>query len=166
MTDYTFSIVVHELSQEQAFQASELDGCLGGGATAGVPYVEFELETEMPEYAVDAAIRGLTATDLEPVRIDVDAITIAGIAERTGATRQAVRMWVEGERRAGFPMPYSFAHGLRTWLWADVYPWLRSNSVDINAEYSVAPLPARLIQRYNGKLAEGAGTFSPVPTSA
>lgn len=160
MTEYVFSIVVRDLSEEQAFDVFELEGSLGGGAVAGVAYVEFELETDMPEAAVDAAVHGLKAMGIEPIRVDVDAVGIAGVAERTGASRQAVRMWVEGERREGFPAPYSYSNGLRTWRWADVFAWLIEKQIAVEGEYSVTPVPAQVADCYNGHLADPTGPYA------
>lgn len=154
MTEYVYSIIVRDISEEQAFAVIDLPGALGAGSVGGLPYVEFEATTDMPDAAVDTALRALRGMGLEPLRLDVDLVNIAGIAERTGVSRQAVRMWIEGERRRDFPLPYSASGGLRTWLWSDVHPWLVANKVPLEEEYAASPLPSETVHCFNGHLAD------------
>ncbi|MDN4473722.1 hypothetical protein [Demequina zhanjiangensis] len=158
MSEIAFSIVVRELSDDQMFETFEIEGSRGGGEANGVPYVDFLVETDMPEHTLDASIHALKEMGIEPVRVETDLVNISGIAQRTGATRQAVRMWAEGERREAFPMPFSAA--MRVWLWSDVYAWLRANKKQILDEYSAEPLSPELIECYNGHLADGDGPYA------
>ncbi|MEV4058392.1 hypothetical protein AB0J55_44905 [Amycolatopsis sp. NPDC049688] len=60
-----------------------------------------------------------------------DLVTKADIADRAGATVQAVGQWVRGVRRKGLPFPEPFnLVGGGVWLWADVNDWLRRAGKD------------------------------------
>ena len=160
MAVYSFSIVVRALSEEQAFDVFDLDDCVGGGATSGIPYVGFEVDTDMPETALDRAIEGLRSLGLEPERIDMDLVNASAIAERVGVSRQAVRHWSEGERAEGFPSPFSSSNGQRIWRWSDVFAWLRANAKDVEPEYESEPLPSSVVQCFNGHLADPLGPYA------
>jgi hypothetical protein len=55
-----------------------------------------------------------------------DLVSRGDIAERCGATPQAVGQWVRGERHRGQPFPEPYNHvGGGVWLWGDVNEWLR-----------------------------------------
>lgn len=159
MTTYVFAVVLRALSEDQVDAVAEIDGVIRVGATAGINYVEFEFDGDMPESHVDGALNQLRSKGLEPVRIDPDLVTTSAIAERADVSRQAVRLWVEGERREGFPMPYSPANGQRIWMWSDVYPWLVAHGIPLAPEYSFAPLATQLIVCFNGYLADPNGPY-------
>jgi hypothetical protein len=83
------------------------------------------------------AVRAATAfiTDIqnalpkaEPVMVARDLVNITDIAERAGVTREAVRNWAVGKRRAGqFPTALGALGGQKVWEWAPVNAWLRLN---------------------------------------
>lgn len=82
--------------------------------------------------AARKAIHALTAAGIRIHRLCEDLVTRTEIAERTGKTRQAVGLWVRGERRAvnqpAFPEPYHpLAGGI--WLWGEVNAWLQRAGV-------------------------------------
>lgn len=58
-------------------------------------------------------------------RVYSDLVTRAQIAERAGVTRQAVGLWIRGERHTdpAFPEPHVLGGG-GLWLWRDVDQWL------------------------------------------
>lgn len=63
------------------------------------------------------------------VRVDPDYVSISDIAERTGRTRESVRLLVEGKRGPGsFPVPTGIiGDGSRFWPWAVVVDWFASH---------------------------------------
>ena len=64
----------------------------------------------------------------EPVMVARDLVDITDIAERVGVTRETVRHWADGKRRAGqFPAPLATPGGQRIWEWAPVNAWLHLN---------------------------------------
>lgn len=157
--EYAFSVTVESLTDDQMMDCGAIPGSLGGGTAGTVSYVDFEIETDMPDSHVDAALHGLIRMGIEPRGIDLDPVTISRIAKRTGTSRQGVRMWVTGERRNGFPAPVSAADGDPVWWWSDVYPWIVDNGLDLDEDYYAAPLPTDTIMMFNGYLADPAGSF-------
>lgn len=76
--------------------------------------------------AAQKAINIIAEAGIKVRRLSEDLVSRAGIAERTGMTRQAVGMWIRGERRKdqlAFPEPYHPVAG-GIWLWSDVNTWL------------------------------------------
>ena len=61
-------------------------------------------------------------------RMYEDFVTRGDIAQRAGVSRQAVGLWVRGERLQESPFPgvYSTVGG-GIWLWGEVDGWLREN---------------------------------------
>jgi len=68
----------------------------------------------------------LRSIDVRPIRFCEDFVTRADIAERAGVSRQAVGLWVRGERKSAFPESYSPVAG-GIWLFGEVDCWLRAN---------------------------------------
>jgi hypothetical protein len=62
-------------------------------------------------------------------------VTLAGVADRAGVTREAVRLWSTGQRgRGGFPPPLMMtAAGERVWDWQQVGRWLERNEMQLYA---------------------------------
>jgi predicted DNA-binding transcriptional regulator AlpA len=53
-------------------------------------------------------------------------VTMALIAERTGRSREGIRLLIEGSRGPGdFPAPRQLDATRRVWLWSDVDRWFR-----------------------------------------
>lgn len=82
------------------------------------------------EAAIHAA-QVLDASGIDVERSYPDLVTRGDIAERLGVTRQAVGLWIRGERKDAhrFPTPTSMVAG-GVWLWGDVVEWARLNGVD------------------------------------
>lgn len=63
-----------------------------------------------------------------PVAVDRDLVSVTDIADRVEVTREAVRHWSAGRRRAGrFPAPVGTPSGSKVWEWSQVHSWLREN---------------------------------------
>lgn len=84
------------------------------------------------------------------VRIDLDLVNVAEIAERCNVTRETARLWASGERRQGFPHSYTIAGQSKLWSWADVYSWLKQNNLQIADSYEDRPLDLAFIEVCNG----------------
>ncbi|EME22064.1 hypothetical protein [Rhodococcus triatomae] len=54
------------------------------------------------------------------------------VADRAGCTRQAVALWVNGQRHQDdpFPSPFNLTLG-QSWLWGEVQAWLVRRGIDI-----------------------------------
>ncbi len=101
------------------------------GSTDGVQYLDFDREADSLSNAIMSAISDVeTITGVEVVRIaDAGLISMAEIAERTGRTRESVRLLVAGERGpGGFPPPVTDPRNrYRLWRPADVDSWFSAN---------------------------------------
>lgn len=73
------------------------------------------------------AVRRVVPTAV-PIAADRDLVSVTDIADRVGVTREAVRNWSAGKRRAGrFPAPVGTPSGSKVWEWTAVHSWLRDN---------------------------------------
>lgn len=120
----------------------------------GVPYVT---ALQVAPNGLQAAHR-LVARVMEhggKVRsVDFDYVTRSEIAERLGATRQAVTHWVTGMRQADFPFPRpAIQAGVSLWCWSDVVDWAMVSNHGGNED--VCLLSADEIAVINGELAAG-----------
>lgn len=85
-----------------------------------------------------------------PSRIEPDhLVTLAAIAERSGLSREYIRLLSTSKRGpGGFPAPVTYAdHKTRLWHWPDVARWLTENhtakvEVDAHAADLVSALNA------------------------
>jgi hypothetical protein len=81
------------------------------------------------------------------LRLDQDLVSISDIAERTGRTRESVRLLADGKRGpGGFPAPVgSVGDAIRVWPWAAVADWFRISLNEDLGERGVAPESAALV---------------------
>jgi hypothetical protein len=122
------------------------------GARDGAQYGAFDREADSFSEALASAIRDVTSTvrGLRVVRIEPDElVTLAAIAERSGLSREYIRLLSVHKRGpGGFPAPVTYAdHKTRLWHWPDVAHWLAEHDkakveVDAHAADLVAALNA------------------------
>ncbi len=97
------------------------------GSTDGVQYLDFDREADSLSDAIMSAISNVeSVSGVEVVRLaDAGLISMAEIAERTGRSRESVRLLVAGERGpGGFPPPVTDPRSrYRLWRPADVDSW-------------------------------------------
>jgi hypothetical protein len=115
-----------EASADALFEAGCDDATIGRvGATQ---YLDFDREAASfadavfdATRAVEGALPGARVVHLEPD----DLVTMSEIAERTGRTRESVRLLVSGDRGpGGFPAPAThFRSRQRMWRWQEVAAW-------------------------------------------
>lgn len=108
--------------------AADLDDFLWsgeGGTAVATVFAESDAVAEADRAAarIETALPGA-----QVVRVQPDLVTMSGIADRVGVSRQAVRLWVTGEATPAFPAPFAVlepqAKPVKVWRWADVTPWL------------------------------------------
>lgn len=165
MRAHTFTLIlegpedVDSALEDAVFQAGCDDAALG--RRGGTVYLEFDREGERFLEVLLSAIRdagripGVRVARVEPDEL----VTAAGIGERTGRTRESVRLLAGGARGpGGFPPPVSGAseRRIRLWRWSEVAEWFETQGL---AEGKGAE--ARMIAAVNGALdlirnAEGA----------
>jgi hypothetical protein len=121
------------------------------GVRDGAQYAAFDRESPSFSEALTSAIRDITSavSDLQVVRIEPDElVTMAAIAERSGLSREYIRLLSTHARGPGnFPVPVTYAdHKTRLWHWPDVAHWL---TVHHKAKIEVDAHAADLIAAMN-----------------
>jgi uncharacterized small protein (DUF1192 family) len=107
-----------------------------------------------------------SAPELHIIRVDLDLVTVAEIAERAGVTAENARLWAGGKRRKNFPAAFCQAGNSKLWAWADVFAWLEAQGIGIAETYEEHPLPVDLVESFNGSCARYRATWaSSVPTA-
>ena len=132
MRTYNFSLLI---SQPTVDEEAAADKLYGGGCddalfsvSGGVYEVEFDREAASLKDAVLSAIRDVKNAEIGAHVMRVvpdDLVSANAIAERSGKTRQAVRLWILGERGQGFPAPRAMVGKSPVWSWATIAEWLR-----------------------------------------
>jgi hypothetical protein len=118
----------------------------------GVAKVTAPVDADDPETAalwLIATLRRLLP-DARPVRLGQDLVSISGIAERIGRTRESVRLLVHGSRGPGnFPPAVgAVGDGIRVWPWAVVVDWFRDDlGVDLG-ERGIPPEVAAAVDAW------------------
>lgn len=120
------------------------------GAFSITAYVDAS-SSEDAVHALDCHLQEATP-EISMQRIDEDLVTATEISVRLGnVTRETVRLWSQGKRRAGFPAHrLILSGGTKLWVWADVHAWLEASGlVDTNEP---RPLATDCVDWYNGHL--------------
>lgn len=134
MPEFEFMLVVEGAdpqSDEVAYALYEA-GCSDAliRSCDGIDYLDFDREAESLEEAVLSAVTDIESVDgLKVVRLaDAGLVSMADIAERTGRTRESVRLLVAGERGpGGFPPPVTDPRArYRLWRATEVEHWMRT----------------------------------------
>ncbi len=117
----------------------------------GVTYAEVDRAAESFEVAVEAAVKDMVAAGLRVRRVAPDPlVSLADIAQRTGRTKEGVRLLTIGSRGpGGFPAPIlSHRGGQRYWSWPEVAAWFRAAELA-----DVEPDPAEgMVHAFNAAL--------------
>lgn len=132
MAVYTFTLIVDgpdlqsESNSEALFEAGCDDALVGRAGT--LQYVDFDREAAAlsdavftATEAIEGAVPGAIVIHLEPD----DLVSMTEIAERTGRTRESVRLLITGERGPGRfpPAATHFKTRNRMWEWHAVARW-------------------------------------------
>jgi hypothetical protein len=152
-----------DVLDDEQFDALYEAGCDDAlfGVRDGAQYGAFDREANSFSDALATAIRDVTSAvaGLQVVRIEPDElVTMAAIAERSGLSREYIRLLSTNERGpGGFPAPVTYAdHKTRLWHWPDVAHWLTAHEkakvdVDIHAADLVAAMNAALDLREHAR---------------
>jgi len=132
MTRHEFTLIVEgpDLQDDayiEALFAAGFDDAIVG-RVGSIQYVDFDRESESFADAVFSATEDLEAVVAEGRVVHLepdDLVTMSEIAERTGRTRESVRLLVSGDRGPGsFPAPAThFRSRQRMWRWQAVAVW-------------------------------------------
>lgn len=162
MTTYQFALIVEgpDLQADEMVKALFEAGCDDAlvGSTDGVQYLDFDRDAASLEDAVLSAVADVERVDgAEVVRLaGASVVSMAEIANRTGRTRESVRLLVAGERGpGGFPPPMTDPRSrYRLWYWSDVARWFTDHfDTDIAQpdDHMRAAISAGLELRYHAR---------------
>ena len=131
MPSQQFTLIVEgaDLRSARVFDALFEAGC--DDATVGsideTHQIDFDRDAANLGEAILSAVRDVEKVEGLRVRrvVDIDLVSVADIAKRTGRTRESVRSLVAGARGpGGFPAPVPGpGSGYRFWRWPDVKQW-------------------------------------------
>jgi len=133
MKTYAFTLVlsgftnITEQIEDRFFEAGCDDALLS--FRDGVPYLDFDREAESPREAILSAVHDVEKAGLgaRVIRVEPDdLVTASEIAERTGRSRESIRLLAAGKRgQGGFPPPFrGMKRRTRLWRWSEVALWL------------------------------------------
>lgn len=165
--NYEFSVQVTGLDIKNKSQLKQLKNdaiTIVPFASNGLILLSVEITAESPESAFSAFKSFLSeyASDIKIKRVDLDLVSLSQIAERLDVTREAVRLWAIGERRKGFPEPFTSAGQSLLWAWSEVFDWLTEEEIQDDP----LPLPINLIEHSNGVYARDRKSATPTMTLA
>ncbi|MFI6305915.1 hypothetical protein ACIBCH_28895 [Amycolatopsis thailandensis] len=126
MGQYELIFTIDHLEEDRAFEISNtIDVMYSEHGRTSLLTVTSEGDTALAA-ATDVVVQLETQFGVVIHRAYEDLVTKADIAERAGATVQAVGQWARGVRQKElrFPEPFNLVGG-GVWLWADVNEWLR-----------------------------------------
>lgn len=129
MTVYDFTFVVDADPEDEAFEDRFIEaGCDDATFVVmrGNALLSFDREAETYKDAVLSAYEQIIATGTEIIRFEPDfLVSAAEIAARSNITKQAVGMFIKGERRDGFPAPTARVNSASPlWDWVEVSGWM------------------------------------------
>lgn len=99
--------------------------------TNGLATLEFDREADSFATAVSSAIADVSKASpkISVARLAPDDFANASeLARRAGVSREAVRKWMDGARRGGFPAPRTSVGSSIVWSWLEVAGWLRKEA--------------------------------------
>lgn len=101
----------------------------------GTVYLDFDRQAASLEEAVLSAIKNVESSSVGAVVASVapeDFVTESDIAKRLEIGRQAVSLWIKGERRKIMPFPkpvMKLSEKSPFWKWREVIEWLYNNQL-------------------------------------
>jgi hypothetical protein len=97
----------------------------------GVVCLDFDREANSLDQAILSAIKDIETSGVgaKANHIEGAFVTISEIAERSGYTKQAISLFIQGKRGPGdFPVPFAGINSNSPiWRWRDVVRWLQDN---------------------------------------
>lgn len=167
MSRFEFTIVATGLPidgdewEDSLYEAGCDDALVG--LQRGLFVLDFSREADTLADAVESACADTRRAGATIIRIEPDPlVSPSDIAERATITRQAVSLYVNGERGEGFPTPVACVSGSRPlWKWSEVAVWLHTAGKIDRSVVEAAQLFERLnvdenfVGRYAGADASG-----------
>ena len=132
MRTYNFCLLISPPTVDEETAADRLyaSGCGDAmfSVSGGIYEVEFDREAATLKDAVTSAMRDVKVANIgaRVLRVVPDDLVNANtIAERSGKTRQAVSLWIRGERGTDFPAPITRVGQSPIWSWLTIAKWLQ-----------------------------------------
>ncbi len=161
MKSFNFTLIFEGLDEltEEVVEALYEAGCDDAlfGERSATPFGEFDREAVNFSNAVLSAIRCVESAvpSLRVVRVEPDdLVSLTVIADRTGRTRESVRLLASGKRGpGGFPEPLAWIDAnTRVWQWSNVAIWFKEKmaedvKLDAGAPQFIAALNGTLEAR-------------------
>lgn len=154
MSTYSIIAIIEGFELENTFQNAYLDEqdyVSVVGETFGVMTIDVSIQSPSPVEAIRQLRHDLKTINVSILRVDPDLVNTSEIARRLDVSRETVRLWSLGRRRAGFPSPYSDVGDSQIWRWAHVWEWAVGQHLPIDGDER--PLPADCVDMINGDLA-------------
>lgn len=135
--EHEFTLILSGFDQlTDEIEDAVVKGCpdaLGLGIRNCVPHIAFFVDDDSLLDAVTAAIRQVENLGIGTVqRVEPDELVgLSDIGRRIGMTREAVRLYANGERGpGGFPQPIATpSRNARVWKWHDVVAWFAEHGL-------------------------------------
>lgn len=139
MTSYEFTLRLNREVTDDEIEALYEAGCGDAGIETGSlgALADFNREASSLAEAITSAARDIEKVPgLRAVGVKCDnMVTLLNIADRTGVSREAVRLWATGGRGpGGFPPPAMITTGgEKVWDWEQVVPWIERSHKSLEA---------------------------------
>ena len=138
MATYEFELILNRDTTDEEADAL-FEACDGDlGISYGGPEGSRATFTREGPRLTDIVIKTINQVEsvggLRVVAVDADPlVTVQDIAERSGRTRESVRLLINGQRGpGGFPQPaLGSAPRRRLWRWSEVGAWLHEDIADL-----------------------------------
>jgi len=133
MKNFEFTIIasgfdLHSNYEDALFEAGCSDATIS--IQKGVMIAEFDREAVSFSRAVASACQNVHTAGFHVDRVEPDhLVSLSEIAERANLSRQAISLYIKGERSSGFPTPaakVTSKHPL--WDWHEVASWLHEKN--------------------------------------
>lgn len=142
--NYQFTLVLKDVDENTSELEDSLyeTGCDDAliNYKNGTVYLDFDRKAYTLEDAVVSAIKEVESSSVGAVVANVapeDLVTETEVAKRLHVKRQAVSLWIKGERRASknFPKPImKLSNRSPLWKWREVVEWLFHHNIIADEE--------------------------------
>lgn len=154
MNTYAVSVIVEGFDMDSEYQNAGLE-CLSYDAivssTAGLTIVDADVDAASEVDAILQLISDLRSLNVTVVRLDAMLVSVSEVADRTGVSRETARLWATGQRRDGFPAPFTVVGSSLYWAWSDVVEWATSEGI---ACEGATPVSYVVVESFNGAFAQ------------
>lgn len=133
LTTFSFTLLIDgpDLQTDENMNALFEAGCDDAlfGSRDGIQFADFDRDAQSFAEAIGSAIRDIKSAVPEAAILRVEPeefVSQKAIADRTGLSKEYVRLLANGERSSGgFPAPVRWVDAkTRLWLWSDVAEWI------------------------------------------